>query len=138
MEDKATTTEGNPEYLLLFRGTEWEDALSPDELQATMDKFIGWLDNLNQRGILKSARPLQPAGVSISRGEVSDGPFAESKEAVGGFFLLDVATMEEALAIARENPIVAAGGIMEVRPVAAMCPTLQRLGMSYTSATTSA
>ncbi len=138
MDEKTSSPEGKPEYLLLFRGREWEEKLSPEELQATMDKFIGWLDNLNQRGILKSARPLLPEGATVIRGEVSDGPFAESKEAVGGFFLLDVATLEEAIAIAKENPIVAVGGIAEVRPVAPMCPTLQRLGMSYSSATTNA
>lgn len=138
MEENAKSPEGKPEYLLIFRDTGWEDRLSPDDLQTTMDKFVSWLDDLNARGILKNARPLQPEGVVITGTTVSDGPFTESKEAIGGFFLLDVATMEEAIAIARANPIVAAGGKMEVRPVAAMCPTLQRLGMTYSSATTSA
>jgi hypothetical protein len=53
---------------------------------------------------------------------VSDGPFAESKEAIGGYFLLDVATMDEAVAIARECPGLPYGIRVEVRPVAGECP----------------
>lgn len=136
MEENTKSPDGKPEYLLIFRDTGWEGRLSPEELQTTMDKFVAWLDDLNSRGILKSARPLQPEGVTVTGAAVSDGPFTESKEAIGGFFLLDVATMDEAIAIAKANPVIAAGGKMEVRPVAAMCPTMQRLGMTYSSAET--
>src|SRR5690606_34008535 len=97
MEENTRSPEGKPEYLLIFRDTGWEDRLSPDELQTTIDKFVNWLNDLNARGVLKNARPLQPEGVVITGTNISDGPFTESKEAVGGFFLLDVATMEEAV-----------------------------------------
>jgi hypothetical protein len=55
-----------------------------------------------------------------------DGPFAESKEAVGGYFLLDVADMNEALAIAKQCPSLALGASVEVRPVAEVCPTFRQ------------
>jgi hypothetical protein len=58
---------------------------------------------------------------------VSDGPFAESKEAIGGYFLLDVPTMEEAVAIAQECPGLPYGARVEVRPVAAECPVASEL-----------
>ena len=53
---------------------------------------------------------------------VTDGPFAESKEAVGGYLVLDVETIEEAIAIAQSSPGLAYGGAIEVRPVAEECP----------------
>ena len=55
---------------------------------------------------------------------VSDGPFAESKEAVGGYFLLQVASMDEAVTIAQECPGLAYGSKVEVRPVAETCPLI--------------
>ena len=58
---------------------------------------------------------------------VSDGPFAESKEAIGGYFLLDVASLDEAVAIAQECPGLPYGIRVEVRPVAAECPLASEL-----------
>jgi hypothetical protein len=58
---------------------------------------------------------------------VSDGPFAESKEAIGGYFLLDVASFEDAVAIARECPGLPYGVQVEVRPVAGECPIASEL-----------
>ncbi len=58
---------------------------------------------------------------------VSDGPFAESKEAVGGYFLLNVSTFEEALAIAQQCPGLDHGAQVEVRPVAEICPLFRDL-----------
>nr|MDQ3623431.1 YciI family protein [Verrucomicrobiota bacterium] len=53
---------------------------------------------------------------------VVDGPFAESKEAIGGYFLLTVADEDEAVAVARQCPLLEHGGVVEVRPVAPECP----------------
>jgi len=53
---------------------------------------------------------------------VADGPFAESKEAIGGYFLLKVESLDEAVAIARECPGLAFGAKVEVRPLLAQCP----------------
>jgi len=58
---------------------------------------------------------------------VSDGPFAESKEAIGGYFLLDVASLDDAVAIAQECPGLPYGIRVEVRPVAAECPLASEL-----------
>jgi hypothetical protein len=58
---------------------------------------------------------------------VSDGPFAESKEAVGGYFLLQVNTFDEAVAIAQECPGLPYGVKVEVRPVAEVCPLVEEL-----------
>ena len=58
---------------------------------------------------------------------VSDGPFAEAKETIGGYFLLKVATMDEAVAIAKQCPGLPYGIRVEVRPVAAECPMAAEL-----------
>ena len=116
-----------PEYLLLVRGTHWDKGLSPEQIQEVMGRFMGWMDNLSTEGKLKGAQPLESVGKVVGKGgrSVSDGPFAESKEAIGGYFLLRVDTFEEALEIAKACPILEHGCQMEVRPIAEMCPLLQ-------------
>jgi hypothetical protein len=57
---------------------------------------------------------------------VSDGPFAESKEAIGGYFLLQVGSFDEAVAIAQQCPGLAYGAKVEVRPVAENCPMAEQ------------
>jgi hypothetical protein len=119
-----------PEFLLLIRGTDWYEDLSPEQIQQVMGGFMGWLDNLTTQGKLKGAQPLEPEGkvVSGKNGRiVADGPFAESKESVGGYFLLRVDTFEEALAIAQSCPMLEHGASMEVRPVAEMCPLMREM-----------
>jgi len=114
-----------PEYLLLFRGTNWDKGLSPEEMQQVMGQFMGWFEQLRQEGTLKAGQPLAREGkvVSGAKGSaVADGPFTESKEAVGGYFLLQVASLDEAVAIAKQCPILKFGSTVEVRPVASQCP----------------
>lgn len=118
------------EFLLLIRGSDWYKTLSPEKIQDVVGRFMGWLDDLTEKGKLKAAQPLEMKGkiVSGKNGRVvADGPFAESKEAVGGYFLLTVETFEEALAIAQSCPMLEHGPSMEVRPVADMCPILKSL-----------
>jgi hypothetical protein len=114
------------EYMLLFRGTDWAKGLSPEEIQNVMGQWKGWFDGLVDKGIAKSGRPLEREGKIVSgrngRVVVADGPFAESKEAVGGYFFLEVSSEEEAVAIAKNCPGLAYGTAVEVRPVAEECP----------------
>jgi len=121
----STTSLKTSEYLLLFRGAGWEKSLSPAELQTLMTQWVSWYDGLQQQGRVKGANPLFPEGkvVSGKKGKVvSDGPFAESKEAIGGYFLIQATSMDEAIEIARGWPILEVGCTVEVRPVAAACP----------------
>ena len=119
------------EYLLLFRGTQWDKNLSPEELQKVTGHFMAWFERLAQQGIAKGGQPLENEGRVISgkKGRtVADGPFAESKEAIGGYFLLQLTNLDEAVEIARQCPLLDYGLTVEVRPVAAQCPALQRAG----------
>jgi hypothetical protein len=117
------------EYLLLFRGSDWDQALSPTELQAAMSGFLAWFERLQAEGILKTGQPLMDEGrvVSGKSGRtIADGPFAESKETIGGYFLITAGSLDQATEIACQCPILEYGTAIEVRPVAADCPTLQR------------
>lgn len=112
------------EHLLFIRGTHWNSGMSPADLQRTMTDFYAWVDGLHRQGILRGAQPLMEEGklVTGSKGaSVTDGVFAESKEAIAGYFLLAVDTMDEALHIARACPILDHGAQIEVRPVADLC-----------------
>ena len=118
------STQNQNGYMLLFRGTDLRKGLSPEELQKVSEKWMTWFRRLTEQGKAVAGQPLERDGKIVSGKDrvVSDGPFAESKEAIGGYFLLDVATMGEAVAIARECPGLAYGIRVEVRPVAAECP----------------
>lgn len=112
------------EHLLLIRGTHWNHGMSPAELQRIMTDFYAWVEGLSKVGILRGAQPLMEEGklVTGAKGSfVTDGVFAESKEAIAGYFLLGVATMGAALEIAKACPILAYGAQIEVRPVADLC-----------------
>ena len=112
------------EHLLFIRGTHWNSGMSPADLQRTMTDFYTWVEGLNKQGILRGAQPLMEEGklVTGSKGAaVTDGVFAESKEAIAGYFLLAVDSMDEALRIARACPILDHGAQIEVRPIADLC-----------------
>ena len=115
--------------MLLFRGNDWIKNLSQEEKQRVTDQWMGWFRRLTDDGKAVAGNPLEREGkiVSGKNRVISDGPFAESKEAIGGYFLLDVGTMDEAVAIAQECPGLPYGVRVEVRPVALECPVASEL-----------
>ena len=115
--------------MVLFRGAHWDRGLSTDELQQAMDKVIAWFEGLNQRGKIKGAQPLGGQGrvISGTNGRfVVDGPFTETKEAVGGYLVLQADNLAEAVEIARSMPTLRYGSSVEVRPILTECPIFQR------------
>src|SRR5919197_3742376 len=119
------STPSNSEYMLLFRGNDWHKGLSPEEIQEVVKQMYAWLDRLTAEGKAKAGKPLFPQGKIVSQKKgrsVADGPFAESKEAIGGFFLLEVGSLEEAAEIAKDFPGLNYSAAVEVRPVAPECP----------------
>ena len=115
----------NNGYMLIFRGTDWHQGMSIGEKEAVAGQWMAWFNRLIEQGKAIAGNPLQNEGkiVSGKGGRViADGPFAESKEAIGGYFLLQVNSLEEAVAIARDCPGLAHGVVVEVRPVAPECP----------------
>lgn len=124
----STPTEKS-DYLLLFRGTNWDKGLSPEQIQKVVTDWYAWFERLKQEGRCSGGHPLMNAGKIVSgrKGRtVADGPFAESKEAIGGYFYLHVADEAEAVAIAQQCPGLDYGAVVEVRPVAEMCSVRAR------------
>src|SRR5215813_3418573 len=111
-------------FMLLFRGNDWLKNLSSEEKQKVTDQWMAWFRRLTNEGKAIAGNPLEREGkiVSGKNRVVSDGPFAESKETIGGYFLLKVNTMDDAVAIAKECPGLPYGIRVEVRPVAGECP----------------
>jgi hypothetical protein len=112
-------------YMLIFRNTDWHHGLSPEQMQQVAGDWMAWFKRLTEQGKVIAGNPLEASGKIVSgKGgrAVADGPFAESKEAIGGYFLLDVATLDEAVTIAQQCPGLPHGAKVEVRPVMERCP----------------
>lgn len=124
-----STSDDKSDYLLLFRGTDWDKGLSPEQIQKVVTDWYAWFERLRQEGKCSGGHPLQNRGKIIAGRQgrtVADGPFAESKEAIGGYFYLHVADEAEAVAIAQQCPGLDFGAVVEVRPVAEMCSVRAR------------
>src|SRR5690606_11703792 len=102
------------EYLLISRG-QWDEGADKDAVQDTIDRFYAWYEEGLAQGRLKPRSRLANRGKLISRTAITDGPFSESKELIGGYWLIVADTLEEAAAIAAENPCLAFGLTLEVR-----------------------
>lgn len=94
---------------------------SPTELQAIMARFAVWMDGLQKQGRVAATNGLELTG-KVLRGPIgetviTDGPFAEGKEVVGGYVMLNACTLDEAVAVAAECPGLDHRMIVEVRPV---------------------
>jgi hypothetical protein len=111
------------EYMLIFRGSDWHKGLSPEQMQLVASQWMAWFNRLTEQGKALAGSPLEKESkvVSGKNGRVVDGPFAESKEQIGGYFLLRVKSIDEAVAIAKECPGLPHGAVVEVRPVAEEC-----------------
>src|SRR3989442_1926865 len=121
-------TQSQNGYMLLFRGTHWDKDLSPEEIQKMVSQWYAWFERLTQEGKCKAGHPLEREGriVSGKNGRtVADGPFAESKEAIGGYFLLQVPDMDAAGGIAKKCPLPAYGSPPENWAVGAKGPAMK-------------
>ena len=104
------------EYLLLSRG-QWDRDKSPQEIQAAIDDFYAWYEQLVAQGRFKPGQRLATGGKLVSRSGVTDGPFAEAKELIGGYWFIVATSLQEAAAIAALNPCLACGLNYEIRPI---------------------
>ena len=110
------------EYLLLFRdeGSEFP-ALGEAELEALMGRFIAWAENVSAAGQLKGVERLEGADATVRHRDdafVLDGPFAEAKETITGYFRVAAQSMDEAAKIAQGCPMLLMGGSVEIRQTA--------------------
>ena len=119
-------TPASSPYLLLFRNTgpETHAHLSPEERRQLVLRWNEWYEGLRAQGKAVDGRPLELVSRVVSGAggsRVTDGPFSEAKEAVGGYVMLHVSGMNEATEIARRHPGLEHGLVIEVRPMAETC-----------------
>jgi hypothetical protein len=113
------------QYLLLIyhKENEWE-GLTEDERQKVYGEYRGLREELIQKGNWIGGNQLQPVSTASTvrlkdkKALITDGPFAETKEQLAGYFLVEANDLDEALKIAGGIPSVALGASIEVRPVA--------------------
>jgi hypothetical protein len=122
MANKESATQ---EFLLLFRGGDGNSMRKdPEKWKAQMELWGKWMGEMGKQGKFVSAQPLDPAsGKQIHGGKmtVTDGPFMEGKEIVGGYLICKAADYEEAVALARGCPILQFdSGNVEVRAIQEM------------------
>jgi hypothetical protein len=105
------------QYLVISRG-QWDQDASPEKIQETIDQFYLWLIKLVDEGKMKTGQRLGTEGKTVSRkGVVTDGPFGEAKEVVGGYWFILAHSLEEAAKIASGNPCLKCGLFYEIRPI---------------------
>jgi hypothetical protein len=113
------------QYMLMccFEEKAWE-RLSEAERNSIMQEYGAVVRGLIESGQLRGGGQLQPASaattVQIKNGKtvLTDGPFAETKEQLGGYHLIECKDLDEAISIASRIPTLPAGGAVEVRPLA--------------------
>jgi hypothetical protein len=106
------------EFLFLYRGG--ETGRSPERMQQTMQKWMSWLKELGEKGHIKDqGQPLERNGKLVKgrQKSVTDGPFAEAKDIVGGYTLVEARDLGQAVELSKGCPILEADGTVEVRPV---------------------
>lgn len=111
------------QFVYLYRGNpsdRREATASPEQMQAIMQKWSAWLKQLEESGHLRDrGHPLEAAGkiVSGQQKTVTDGPFAEAKDVVGGFSLIEAQDLAQATELSLGCPTLEFGGRVAVRPV---------------------
>jgi hypothetical protein len=111
-------------YMMLIYSRE-DEAATPEAMRAVAGAHKSVMDEARDRGIFCAADPLQPSAMATTvrvqdgKSLVTDGPFAETKEQLAGYYILDCQDLDEALAWAAKIPTACAGaaGCIEIRPI---------------------
>jgi hypothetical protein len=111
-------------FMYLFRGNQTAlRSMSPEQMQQTMKKWMDWKDTLEKNGHLKQLGERLDGTGKVVRGKskaVTDGPYVEVKDSIGGYMLVEAKDMDQAVALAKGCPILEGDGTVEVRPIVSM------------------
>ena len=122
MDAKTTRSK----FMVLSRGAAWDTILSPTQIREMSAKFTTWYNRLRDEGKIESGYQLGRRGKILgAKKAITDGPFPESKEAIGGYWFIVADSLEEAVDIAKGNPCLEYGATIEVRPIISDTPELQ-------------
>ena len=109
------------QFVYLYRGG--EPGRSPEKMQEMMQKWMAWMKQLTDQGHIKDmGQPLESTGklVKGKQKTVTDGPFAETKDIIGGYTLIEARDLDQAVELSKGCPIFEVEGAVEVRPVMKM------------------
>lgn len=108
-------------FIFFFRGGEHHayNANESKEGMEHMQEWMNWMGGLQQKGVLVAADPLLPTGKQVigSGKKVSEGPYKQSEELVGGYLIVNANSIDEAVEISKGCPIFLENGKVEVRPI---------------------
>jgi hypothetical protein len=107
-------------FMFLFRGSDvYQPGGSPEAVQALKQKLIHWVVDLAEKGIHVASEPLEPMGRQVSgiKKIMTDGPFGEGREIIGGCTIIQARDIDEAAEIAKGCPILASNANIEIRPI---------------------
>src|SRR5262245_18402862 len=105
------------EFLYVYRGC--EAGRSPEKMQQTMQKWMAWLKELEDKGHIKDQGQSLERTRKVVKGRqktVTDGPFPEAKDIVGGYTVIEARDLAQAVELSKGCPILDADGTVEVRP----------------------
>ena len=110
------------QFVFLYRGADRSG--SPQEMQQVVQKWMAWLKELEQKGHMKDiGHPLDSTGKVVKGKQkkiVTDGPYAETKDVVAGYTLIEAKDLAEATELSMGCPVFERGGFIEVRPIMKM------------------
>ena len=108
-------------FMYLIRGGD-NAGLSAEDMQAHMQKWMAWMESLGKKGIFVAGEPLDFTGKQVSgkNKTVTDGPFLEAKEMVGGYLIILASDLQEAVEISKGCPVFEMNGKLEIRPIQKM------------------
>jgi hypothetical protein len=107
-------------FMLFFRGSDvYQAGQSPEVLEALKEKMFGWVGDLSKKGVHVASEPLEPTGkhVNGAKKTITDAPFGEAKEIIGGCTIVLAKDINEAVEIAKGCPILESNANIEVRPI---------------------
>jgi hypothetical protein len=112
----------NSYILLLHESATLSKNISPEEMQAIIGRYKAWSQKLAEAGRLAGGNKLEDGTRRVLSGEgaqmrITDGPYAETKDAVGGYFVINAETYEEAVEWSKDCPHLAFGGSIELRKI---------------------
>ncbi|MES2625972.1 MAG: YciI family protein [Pseudomonadota bacterium] len=109
-------TQSTAEFLVISRG-QWDPDKSLEEIQQAIDAFYSWKDHLVAQGKMRPGQRLAIDTRLVSKAGITDGPFAETKEVIGGYWFFIANSLEDAAKLAAQNPCLACGLSYEIRPI---------------------
>ena len=105
-------------FMLLFRGSDVYQPGQPAEtFLALKGKLVNWVIGLSEKGFHIASEPLQPGGKQVTKKTVTDAPYGEGREIIGGCTIVQARDITEAVEIARSCPILDTNANIEIRPI---------------------